>query len=103
LAGLLSLNHGSYAGLSVPMVIFPAACVSSAPGAQAAPEAEADAPAEGLASSAGAQAARVAIRTAALLSAVRVFLLGMDASLEHVPTDGAVRRHPVMSCNNPSP
>ncbi|GID92910.1 hypothetical protein Adi01nite_23220 [Amorphoplanes digitatis] len=77
--------------------------MSSAPAGQAEPEGEAEAPAEGLPSSAGAQPASVVRSTAAPPTAAMVYLLTMLASLGHVPPVGAVRRHPVMSCHNRLP
>src|SRR5689334_11598786 len=97
--GSLSENHGSYAGLSVPIVSLPAVLVLRAPAGQTLPEAEADAAGDEL-SSAGAHAARAASSSAAPPTEVRVFRLTMTGSLGHVSPAGAVRRHPVTSWQN---
>ena len=89
--------------MSVPTVSLPGVRVSSAPDAQAGPDAEAEAVAVGAVSSAGAQPATAASMTAALPSAATVFLLTMTGSLGHVPSGGPVRGHVVMSCNNHIP
>lgn len=68
---------------------MPAVRVSSAPAGQGASEEEGDGPAEGLVSSAGAQAASAARSRVALPSEVKVFRLTMPGSLEQlIPPPG---------------